>query len=392
MSPLQIGLLVIAVVAVAAVYLYNLFEERRVQRRMDGAFQKPEDVLLSSRAAAAATTRREPSLAATPSEEDAHVRVSLSEAARPLDATPATAVVETIDIAPLPEEAEAAAALSPESERNGQLGGPDALIECLAYFSFTQPRDARVLRAAFAPEVGGNVTWYGRGGTEDAWWILGPEATSLCREIAAGLLLANRQGAVSRSVLRGFLDAMNEIARRTEATLMLPDALAESARADALDKACAAVDVQIGLSLLRRDGAALAGTRLRGVVEGAGFRLNGRGGFDYVHEDSDKLMFELLDLGGRPLRADGLKTLQVAGVTLLLDVPRICEPVKAFDQMRTVARRLAHTLEATLVDDARRPLTDTALATIRTQLQQTCAAMRDMDVEPGGARSLRLFS
>jgi len=389
MSPLQIGLLVIAVIAVAAVYLYNLFEERRVQRRMDSAFQKPEDVLLAPRGAPA--PRREPTLEPEAPAEESEVIVSLSAEASAAAMPEAAPAVETIDIAPPPGNAPDQAA-NATARLSGQARDPDAVIECLAHFSFAEPRPARSVIEAFAPEQGASVTWHGRAASEGPWHMLGAGSESACREIAAGLLLANRQGAVSRAALRGFLDGMNELAKRFDATLMLPEAGAEAARADALDQACAAVDVQIGLSLLRREGALLAGTRLRGVAEGAGFRLNGRGGFDYVHEEDGRLMFELLDLGGRPITAESVKSLQVAGVTLLLDVPRIVEPLKAFDQMRLVARRLAGTLEATLVDDARGPLADAALVAIRAQLQQACATLRDMDVEPGGIRALRLFS
>ena len=80
------------------------------------------------------------------------------------------------------------------------------------------------------------------------------------------------------------------------------------------------------------------------------------------------------------------------GITLLLDVPRVADPVRAFDQMRIVAKRLAVTLEAALQDDNRQPLSDSSLGTIRGQIQQTAASLRGMQIEPGGPRAVRLFS
>lgn len=398
MSSLQIGLLVIAGIAVAAVYLYNLFEERRVQRRMDSAFQKPEDVLLAPRSTSA--PRIEPSIEAnlvseTPAgAEEVIVSLSREAAAASTEAAPtaeAMPAVETIDREPTAQAANETHAGAP-ARFSREAREPDPVIESLAYFSFAEPRDAAdLIEASVSPE-GAELSWYGRSASEGRWRLLAAGPYGECLEMAAGLLLANRQGAVSRLALRSFLETMGDLAKRVEATLMVPEASAESARADALDKACAAVDVQIGLSLLRRDVAVIAGTRLRGVAESAGFRLNGQGGFDYLLDEDGRLMFQLLDMGGRPLTADSLKTLQFTGVTLLLDVPRIVEPLKAFDQMRLVARRLASTLEASLVDDARQPLADAALAAIRSQLQQACATLRDMQVEPGGARALRLFS
>ena len=94
----------------------------------------------------------------------------------------------------------------------------------------------------------------------------------------------------------------------------------------------------------------------------------------------------------QPLLAESMKLLSTGGVTLLLDVPRASEPVKAFDQMRALAKRLATTLDAELVDDKSRPLTDTGLATIRSQLATVQATMRGKGIEPGGPRAQRLFA
>jgi FtsZ-interacting cell division protein ZipA len=72
-------------------------------------------------------------------------------------------------------------------------------------------------------------------------------------------------------------------------------------------------------------------------------------------------------------------------------VPRVLDPVRVFDQMRLIAKRLAKTLDAVLVDDNRRPLDDAALSAIRTQVQATATALHEANIEPGGPRALRLF-
>ena len=79
------------------------------------------------------------------------------------------------------------------------------------------------------------------------------------------------------------------------------------------------------------------------------------------------------------------------GAVLLLDVPRVADPVRAFDQMKQVAKRMAQTLDAMLVDDNRRPLDDAALAAIRQQVQATAAALAEVRIEPGSARAQALF-
>ena len=59
--------------------------------------------------------------------------------------------------------------------------------------------------------------------------------------------------------------------------------------------------------------------------------------------------------------------------------------------MKLAAKRMAQTLDATLVDDNRRALDDPALAAIRQQVQATAAALREVNIEPGSPRALALF-
>jgi FtsZ-interacting cell division protein ZipA len=76
----------------------------------------------------------------------------------------------------------------------------------------------------------------------------------------------------------------------------------------------------------------------------------------------------------------------------LLDVARLPEPARVFDQMKLAARRMATTLGAELVDDNRRPLDDAALASIREQVEAAVEALRAVHIEPGSPRALALFS
>jgi FtsZ-interacting cell division protein ZipA len=76
---------------------------------------------------------------------------------------------------------------------------------------------------------------------------------------------------------------------------------------------------------------------------------------------------------------------------LILDVPRVADPVRVFDQMKLAAKRLMTTLDATLVDDNRRPLTDASLAAIRQQVETTASALRESRLDPGSPRAMALF-
>ena len=176
------------------------------------------------------------------------------------------------------------------------------------------------------------------------------------------------------------------------AAIAPPDVEAEAERAEALDRLCADVDVQIGLTLLKTDGTSIPGTKLRGMAEAAGFRLaSGR----------------TLRMAARGLRATCITRCRTCatspsrwircaasatnGVVFVLDVPRVADPARVFDQMKLAAKRLAQTLGAELVDDNRRPLDDAALAAIRKQVDGAAAALSDSGIEPGSPRALALF-
>src|SRR5262249_48975431 len=93
------------------------------------------------------------------------------------------------------------------------------------------------------------------------------------QEFAACLLLADRTGAATRAEITGFLQLVADAASALPAQVELPDAGAEAMRAEELDRFCADLDVQIGLTILKGELGQIAGTRLRGVAEAAGFRL-----------------------------------------------------------------------------------------------------------------------
>jgi FtsZ-interacting cell division protein ZipA len=170
-----------------------------------------------------------------------------------------------------------------------------------------------------------------------------------------------------------------------------PDPEREAMRAEALDRFCATLDVQIGLTLLKTGAATIPGTRLRGVAEAAGFRLTDNGRFEWVQEETGMVLFSLQNYRSEPFTVDNLRLTSTPGAVLILDVPRVADPVRVFDQMKLAAKRLMTTLDATLVDDNRRPLTDASLAAIRQQVETTASALRESRLDPGSPRAMALF-
>ena len=66
--------------------------------------------------------------------------------------------------------------------------------------------------------------------------------------------------------------------------------------------------------------------------------------------------------------------------------------MRAFDQMKLAAKRMAQTLGGELVDDNRRAARRRRIRAIREQVDGAAEALRAVHIEPGSARALALFS
>lgn len=391
MTSLQLGLIAAGVVLIACVVLYNWAQHRKLRRRID---PPPRD----ETTAAAAAGRIEPTLAGAVPDRDTGPASRANVLREDATATSAQRLAPEGDVAPagvvLTREDVETLAAAPQSRApsSGESAAqPDPDIECLVTLQRSQPMAAAELGPALQLRVGKPVRWFARETTRGAWEPLQSDHTGPWTEFAACMLLADRAGAVTKPQLERFIRQVSDQAAGLRAECLAPDADTEVARAEALDRLCADVDVQIGLTLLKPGPVTIPGTRLRGVAEAAGFHLNDDGRFELMQEDSGQLLYTLQNLRGEPFTADGLRGASLPGVVLVLDVPRVTEPVRVFDQMKLAAKRLAQTLDAALVDDNRRPLTDPALAAIRAQVGATAAALKAMNVDPGSPRALALF-
>jgi hypothetical protein len=385
MSTLQIGLLIIGALLVIAVYGYNVLQERRIRKRMEDAFKTTPDPSLEQPARGDARERIEPSMMRNPrggADDGGDDGRRPREGATVMPAAPPPEITE--EPVADPEE------LDSPPLANEPVGGelPDPEIECVARLQAVPSIPGIVLMDAVEHRYAKPCRWVGR--QVSGVWSQVRDVDSYT-EVAACMTLADRSGPLTEQGYNAFRAVIEDLGHALPAAFIIGERKDELQRAAALDAFCADVDVQIGLNLMRKDGGRWTGTRLRGVAEAAGFKLNGAGQLDYVAEDSGLLLFRMHNREDQPLLAESMKLLSTGGVTLLLDVPRVGDPLKAYDQMRALAKRLAVTLDAELVDDNARPLTDAGLATIRTQLQRVQAAMRAKGIEPGGTRALRLF-
>jgi FtsZ-interacting cell division protein ZipA len=399
-SNLQLGLIVAGILLVLGVLIYNAWQERRVRRRIDSAFRPADTTIQPSRV--------EPTLKAM---EDAEGSAAM-RSSRPTS-VPAEAASRSVNIAdsafvppmdviehgdtPVPSRHSPPAAMAEREPlpvgADARYSGtqPDPDIESILTLELVTPVTASALLPGFNARLGKPVHWFGRRDSGAPWQLLTNDSMGTFVEVIATLLLADRNGAASKSQLEGFQRLAVEVASSLPARVSGPDIESEVNRAESLDRLCADVDVQIGLTVVKPESNAIPGTRLRGVAEAAGFRLASGGRFEYVHEDTGTVEYFLQNARNEPFTADSLRLTTTPGVVFVLDVPRVADPMRTFDRMKLVAKRMAKTLNAELVDDNRRALDDAALTGIRGQVEAAALALKHVHIEPGSARALALF-
>jgi FtsZ-interacting cell division protein ZipA len=411
MSSLQLGLIVAGVLLVVGVIIYNAWQERRIRRRIASAFRKPDDA--SPQAGSA--TRVEPTLRAAQADADTPDEAQYADIETETDIPPAIRAAAKLDedsgwsppieyvehpplgdrdvpvaddVLPSPDAHGAAGATSAADASSPQ---PDRDIECIVILQPAKALSAGALAAGLHARMGKRLRWFGRTAPGSRWTLLNSATPGEFVELAACLLLADRNGPASHAQLETFVRVMSELAPMLPAALSVPDVAAETDRAEALDRLCADVDVQIGLTILKPESTSIQGTRLRGVAEAAGFRLASGGRFEMPQEETGTVLYTLQNVRNEPFTVDTLRSSATNGVVMVLDVPRVADPLRAFDQMKLAAKRIAHTLGGELVDDNKRPLDDAALAAIRQQVQGAADALKACHIDPGSPRALALF-
>ena len=171
----------------------------------------------------------------------------------------------------------------------------------------------------------------------------------------------------------------------------MPDRDEGLRQAAELNRFCRDADILIAISVVSTQGTPIAGTRIRGLAEAAGFLLEEDGRFRRRDEQA-RTLFELASLDGAPFKADAMRSTNAPGISLELDVPRAPGGIRAFQQFRDQIRHFAQGLDGQMIDDNRRPLSPAAFDQIRGQIEAVHSAMEARGVPAGSANALRLFS
>lgn len=391
MSDFQLGILALGAVVIGAVFGYNWFQERRYRQQTKTAFEREHpDVLLDVPGRDGKGERLEPALdddMPNPLDPAPHKESAGSTQADTLiryaQANPASEAAP--DVADMTEMSEDELDQSLSSIEQQLLIATllDPMLDFIAEVRFEQPVTLPRL-PSFAIDKRVEML----GNNPDSGWERA-RANRSYSQLNIGVQMVDRRGPLNESELNAFCSQAQDFAEQHGSNASFPQRQTRLTAARELDQFCAGVDVMIGLNLL--SALPFDGERLRALAESAGMQLEADGHFHYL-SDSGNVLFMLGNANGQPFSQDSLAHDDFSALTLLFDVPRVAGGISVFDRAVALARQLAGELDAQLIDDNQRPLTESGINTIRHQLQQLYSRMDDRGIAPGSVAALRLFA
>jgi len=338
MSELQIGLLAIGAVVVAAVLIYNRVQERRAKRDAERNFRSSHDDVLLGQPIVAQAAEISPGQSSESRQE-------------------------------APRTASRAAAPEPAAQ-------PDPLIDYIIEFAAEHPVEQDILREHWAAIERRHARRALLAGSDDhkSW--------------RAGLQLVSRDGAIGEADLIEFRSAVETLAAAVGASVSAPEMRAAVEAARALDEFCAESDIQVVVHLT---GGPFAGTKIRATAEASGLALEADGRF-VLRDDTQRLLYTLGSRDGAVFSAATMRDATPQALSLSLDVTRAPDTQHSFESMARLAHLLASVLGGSIVDDNGQALDERALKAIAMQLESVRARLEARGVMPGSPTALRLFS
>ena len=363
MSNLQWSLIVLALLAIAGVWLFNTLAERRrtrvFERRLrpqatKGALDPAEDLI----AATTTMDRSEPSFTDTLADDP--IALQPSEDGRsgkpPVD-VPGGSLIDG--------EIHAVVTLEPESLLSGERAW--SLLHAFRHAG-RQPVMLVGVRGDLQEPI---------------------RAGQRYEVVLVAVQLANRSGPLNEIEWSEFVAALQHVCEQIPASCEVPDMRETTSRARSLDAQCVPLDAQIGINLATLQGA-WTGEHVADLAREHGLILRPDGRF-HALDDHGATLFVLQNGDGGAFRADMLASQQTARLTLLLDVPRAPEAQRPFDRLVSLANELASALDAAIVDDQSRPLTAASLESIARQIEPVYAKLTAAGMAAGSHRALALF-
>ena len=350
MNELQLSLLGLGLLAIILVVVYNRWVEHK-HRKLNAP--PPAEIVVETVDESAGSDRQEPVWD--------HGEPNADQSAVDLPAEPAISESPTATPEPI-----------------AVLTEVESWVDAIATLRFYEPRTAGSIRDTLnqmGAERFERVDFYSGDGWHGADVLPNSAVVSNLR---ARMQLASRRGPVSPDSLHEWMRSLESLAQMLSAGLSVESEATLIDRAANLDAFCVRVDALISLNLKLRQDIATTFEQLTSNANSHGLtgefpnyaRIGATGGVDFQ------------------LHAD-----QNAGiVSLILDLPHVLRPDAVVGEMLELARTLSNSLDAEIVDDAGRPMSEEGMALLVNQVIRLNAMLQAQGMEPGSALAHRLFS
>jgi len=374
----QMSLIAGGAVFVIGVFSYNKWQEYKLKKRVERAFNATHDDVLMHTGEA----RAEPSF-------------HMDDVPMPDAGSGAYGVPDHVGghVGSVP-----APSIAPDGDeimapvRSADAGVPaeelatslvDPLIDCLLPMELEAPsRGEKLLPALQKLRLVGNKPVHFIGLAVSGDWEPVRHGVVYTR-LQGGVQLASRSTALNELEYSELVTRLRSVSDEIGAEPQVPDMIEVMQDARNLHRFVANHDAQLGVNLAS-NGAPWNIATLLGALEKLGFdvRPDGR----YAMPDGEGGF--LFSLSTNVTLAEET----TSRLTLLLDVPCVAPARDGFGAMIACAKNLMARLDATIVDDTNQPLGDETLAGIAGQVKDFYEDMAASDIPAGSTRALRLFS
>lgn len=393
MNTLQISLIVLAVVVVSGLRIYHWRQERKFHKQWMTSFGRPAQSMVAAQDPVDEEAWGEPVLIESPEATlvETHFDPLPAEPCQTDEPPPITVTSQEQAPSPLP--------LTEPDDEDEDLAQPlplaplDPLLEYGIAMYTLDPITSTAFTALIELPRDGNpsIRWLGYTAEQDKWVDISPWRNQSFTDVMVVLQLADRQGAMSETFIKGLINSLEQLATRFRGIVRSEELGPALQRATQLDRFCIDVDVLIGLNIVGNDGQIFNGTAVNELAHKAGMTLDATGVFYRRNEHGD-ILYTLCNQEEVPFSLGHMDALRTHGVTLLFEVPRVDNGVAVFTEMAQLGMHMAQTLGGRLVDDNIRSLSPAGIDKIKMQLVNIYQTMETFEVPAGGQRALRLFN
>jgi FtsZ-interacting cell division protein ZipA len=444
MSDLQVALIVLGGLIIAAVVIYNWVQERKLRNEVASEFIVPQkdvladdfhldaDAYMIDKELAEVTEKIKHFEHASPANNVAKTALDEPVASNPIEDISEPVVSETA----LPDEVQASEALQAapqqsaeeadanytaqkeieaelreemppetivkaallEKTRHAPVSLPESThpqidLTAILYLTKNSSGNELATQISSIAGIGLPMTLHGLvvqdKDSQDKWHLLSDGSANLFKQVACSLQLADRGGPVAKNLLNKFQFAVEDAGLELNAHVEWQGNGDAMQRAIELDQFCIEVDQLISIHVAE-NGTPIHGTKFKGLAEASGMTLKEDGKFHFYANEI--LLFTATDVNNVPFTAESLRSSVLKGVTFQIEIPKVGNCEQVFNQMIMIAQKMASSLNASLVDDNQRQLGDIQIEKIRQQLKVIHATMVARGIMPGSPASMRLFS